>query len=93
MKYSKKLISDQWAYYMSVGNGDYLEVFNGKYYPSIGVKMGRGDIECSQKEFEQAFMTVSNRFRTAVFKDDTTTRTETNDGNQTIIEIKPKNEK
>ena len=93
MKYTKKLISDQWAYYMSVGNGDHLEAFNGKYYPSIGVKMGRGDIECSQKEFEQAFMTVSNRFRTAVFNDNTATRTETNDGKYTETIITPKTEK
>ena len=90
MKYSKKLIGDIWAYYMEIKSDEFLEAFNGFFYPSIGIKMGGGDIESTKEEFEQAFMTVSNRFRLAVFKDDSTTVTETRDGRFTEIKIEEK---
>lgn len=44
--------------------------------------------ESTQEEFEQAFMTVSNRFRLAVFPSTSTVTTKTN-GVFTEIQIKP----
>lgn len=96
MKYTKSTytLHSNLSYYMELGNGRSLEVFTGDYSPSIQIiSGGLGEIESTQQEFEQAFMTVSNRFRTSVFNDNTTTRTETNTGNYTEIIITPKNEK